>query len=84
MRFLVGFILLLAAGTAFAKPSPVQTLAAAPKLDDGAIYLGPAGALLESDYFGVPQPRQGLSRVFPCRLHLRVIFSKTRLAQFCE
>jgi hypothetical protein len=69
---------------AAATPSPPQRETSAPRIDDGAIYLGPAGVLLESDYFGVLQPRPGVTRIFPCRFHLRATASRTRLAQSCD
>jgi len=84
MRLLLSLALLAASGAALATPSPLQRQTAAPGVDDGAIYVGPAGALAESDYFNVPRPRPGITRIFLCRLHLRALISKTRLAQSCD
>ena len=85
MRLLLSLALLAAFGAAaVATPSPLQRQAASPSVDVGAIYIGPAGALVESDYFNVPRPRPDITRIFPCRLHLRALISKTRLAQSCD
>lgn len=85
MRLLLSFALLTVfLAVAAAAPSPMQRAASAPRLDDGAIYLGPAGALLESDYFSVSRPPPGVTRIFPCRFHLRATVNRTRVAQSCD
>jgi hypothetical protein len=60
------------AGDAAAMPSPYRAGRSAPSINDSAIYLGPAGALLEADYFRAAHPRYGARRLLPCgsRLHL--------------
>ncbi len=67
--------------TAQAKLAPFEPQPAAASLEAAAIYLGPAGAMLERDYFRAPQPLFAAGRIFPCRLQL---FAKTRLAQSCH
>ena len=75
--------LLVFAVAAQARPTPLANQAAAEIADEMAIYTGPAGATLESNYFRAPQPEFAGGRIFPCRLQLRV-FEKTRLAQSCN
>jgi len=83
MRLLLSFALLTVfPAAAAATPSPMQR--EAQRIDDGAIYLGPAGALLESDYFNVPPPQAGVTRIFPCRFHLRATVGSARFAQSCD
>lgn len=51
--------------------------------DDTAITTGPAGAMIESNYFNAPQTQIGLGRNNSCRLPLS-LFEKTRLARACN
>ena len=51
--------------------------------DDTAITTGPAGAMIESNYFNAPQTQIGLGRNNSCRLPLSM-FEKTRLARACN
>jgi hypothetical protein len=67
-------------GSALAMPSPYGTGRPAPAINDSAIYLGPAGALLEADYFHAPQPRYGARRLFPCRPRLHIVAGTRRRA----
>jgi hypothetical protein len=67
-----------------AAPSPLPAPRPASVATDSAIYLGPTGAMLEADYFRAPQPRDGISRIFPCRIHLRVAESTRRIVQSCD
>jgi hypothetical protein len=76
-------LLLLSAVVAQAKFAPVDTPRATWLTDDTAIIVGPAGAMLESDYFRASQTPSATSRIFPCRLKLD-LFDKTRLAQSCR
>ena len=76
-------LLALCAG-AKAAPSPLPAPQLASVVADSATYLGPNGAMLEADYFRAPQPRYGASRLFPCRLHLRIAESTRRVAQSCD
>ena len=70
---------------AAAKPTPVgslnqiQDLSSPPVRNDTDINSGPAGALLERNYFEAPQPQFNIS----CRLQLRV-FDKTSLVHACN
>jgi hypothetical protein len=61
------------------EPQPVLALSA----DDTAVATGPAGALLESNYFNAPQMPSTFGRGNSCRLP-RSLFEKTRLAQSCN
>ncbi len=72
------------ATSAAAIPSPFESRVAAPAVDDDALYLGPVGAMLESDYFRVPEPPAGAGRIFPCRVRLRPIGRTPRFAQACD
>lgn len=75
--------LVLATAIAAAKPVPVSKINPMEDLtrNDVDINSGPAGALLERDYFQAPSPftAGGL----PCRLQ-SAIFNKVRLAQLCR
>jgi hypothetical protein len=51
--------------------------------DDTAISTGPAGALIESNYFNAPQAPVGYGGLKSCRLPLS-LFEKTRLARACN
>lgn len=53
-------------------------------VDDTAIATGPAGTLIESNYFNAPQAPLGFgSNLKSCRLPLS-LFEKTRLARACN
>jgi hypothetical protein len=52
-------------------------------VDDTAIATGPAGTLLESNYFNAPQAPVGYGGLKSCRLPLS-LFEKTRLARACN
>ena len=85
MRLSLGLALLFAfAAAATAKPAPFDYRPAAPRVDDGAIYLGPAGAMIEGDYFKVARPQAGATRIFPCAFHLRVTRGRALVAQSCD
>jgi hypothetical protein len=84
VKTLIAMALLLMIGaTAQAKLAPVERQLAAISPDDLAISTEAPGATLEQDYFRAPQPATTGSRIFPCRLQLR-LFDKTRLAQTCN
>jgi hypothetical protein len=76
--------LLVFAADAVAMPSPYKTGRPSPAIRDNTIYLGPAGALLEADYFNAPQPRQGVGRLFPCRPRLHIVDRRRGIEQSCE
>jgi hypothetical protein len=77
-------LLLTLSAAAQAKYAPVETLRPTVPPDESAMLVGPAGAMLESDYFRAPpQPQQHSSDSNVCRLQLRV-FDKTELAQSCD
>ena len=59
------------------EPQHVIAIAA----DDTAIMTGPAGAMIESNYFNAPQTGPGRNN--SCRLPLS-LFEKTRLARACN
>jgi hypothetical protein len=85
MKVLLALAVLAALTTsAAAKPSPLAPSTAAPAAEDDALYLEPAGAMLESDYFRGPQPRAGAGRIFPCRVRLHAIGRTRRFAQACD
>lgn len=78
----LGFLALTAPAQAklvVGKPLPVIAIS----VDDTAIATGPAGALLESNYFNAPQPSPTFGRGNSCRAPLS-LFQKTRLAQACK
>lgn len=52
-------------------------------VDDTAIATGPAGTLIESNYFNAPQAPVGYGSLKSCRLPLS-LFEKTRLARACN
>jgi len=82
-KFVALALFFAVSAAAQAKPAPVEPQPVVFSLDDFTVATGPAGATLEQDYFRAPQPAYAGSRVFPCRLQLR-IFDKTRLAQSCD
>jgi len=75
-------LIALGAGAA-AKPSPYAPPPLRPAHSEDALYLGPAGAMLEADYFRAPPPQFGARRVFPCQFHLHVERA-SRLVQSCD
>jgi hypothetical protein len=84
MKALLTIAMLLAlSATAQAKFAPVETPRVTISPEDNGIFVGPAGAMLESDYFRAPQTPVASGRLFPCRLQLQV-FNKTQLAQSCH
>ena len=82
-------VLLLVLASAFAGVAPAQASlttgeplpVVAFSVDDTAVATGPAGALLESNYFNAPQNAFG--RGNSCRLPPSLV-AKTRLAQSCH
>jgi hypothetical protein len=86
MKFLIGLAMLVAIETmAVAKPSPFELRASTQNHgDQQLLYLGPAGAMLEADYFGLPRPLAGSPRVFPCSLRLQPIAQGSRFARVCD
>ncbi len=80
---IIGSAVLAFALAAQAKPAPLDPQPVPLTAVDTAVNTGPAGAMLEADYFRAPQPPFAVGRVFPCRLQLR-IFEKTRIAQTCN
>jgi len=84
MNPLLVFIALLTLSAAVqAKPAPIEPLRLTHAPEEIAMSVGPAGAMLESDYFRAPARPVTAGRVFPCRLQLQV-FEKTHLAQSCH
>lgn len=84
MKSFIALALLFALGTtAQGKLAPVDAQPAAISRDDLAISSGPAGAMLERDYFRAPPATYAADHPFLCRLQL-VIFDKRRLAQSCH
>lgn len=85
MKLLITIAVLLALGASVqAKPAPFELRPLAISANDTVIQSGPAGAMLESDYFRAPQQPTAARRLFPCRLQLRM-FDTVRLAsQSCN
>ncbi len=88
MKALLGFAALLALSAVFgasaqAMVAPQQNAALVVTSSDSTILAGPAGALLEANYFRAPPSPSTRNRVFPCRLQMR-IFDKISLAQSCH
>ena len=84
MRPALAFILLAAlsaAAQASHGPTPEKRLTPSPA--DWAIFTGPAGAMLESDYFRAPGANLAGSGLFPCKLDLDLL-AKTQLAATCH
>jgi hypothetical protein len=83
-KVVLGFALLLAlSATAQANYAPVEAPRPTTTPDDSGMFVGAAGAMLESDYFRAPQQQQRASDPNVCRVQLR-IFDKTQLAQSCD
>jgi hypothetical protein len=84
MRPVLAVVLLLALATgAEAKHGPAPAKRLTPSPAELAIFMGPAGAMLESDYFRAPGATLAGRGLFPCRLRLD-LFAKTRLAETCR
>ena len=90
MKGLTVIVILVAlAATAAAKPVPAKYHNALEDLNpafarvDVDINSGPAGAMLERQYFEAPPPRPLTSGGLPCRFQ-SAIFDKVRLAQLCR
>jgi hypothetical protein len=66
--------------TPFAQPEQ----ASQPSPDAWSIYLGPAGAMLESDYFSAPHGFFNSRHIAPCRLHRRSADNELHLAYSCQ
>jgi hypothetical protein len=85
--FTVTAILFALTATALAKPAPVKSLNPMDDLNpafarvDVDINSGPAGAMLEREYFEAPGPM--INGGMPCRFQ-STIFDKVRLAQLCR
>jgi len=83
--FTVMALLLALTATAVAKPVPVKNLNPMEDLNparvDVDINSGPAGAMLEREYFEAPGPPTNGG--MPCRFQ-SAIFDKVRLAQLCR
>ena len=85
--FTVTAMLLVLTATAVAKPAPVKNLNPMEDLNpafaraDVDINSGPAGAMLEREYFEAPGPP--MNSGLPCRFQ-SAIFDKVRLAQLCR
>jgi hypothetical protein len=85
--FTVAAILAALTATAVAKPVPVKNLNPMEDLNpafarvDVDINSGPAGAMLEREYFEAPRPP--MSGGLPCGFQ-SAIFDKVRLAQLCR
>lgn len=80
---LIFVALLTLSATAEAKPAPTEPMRLTHATEEMAMSVGPAGAMLESDYFRAPQRPVTTGRVFPCRLQLQ-LFDKIHLAQSCH
>ena len=76
--------LLVFASAAMAVPSPYSAPRLSQPADESALYLGPVGALVEADYFRVPEPTYGTTRIFPCRLRLHIAERDHHVVQSCE
>lgn len=90
MKVILTFCMLVAmAGAAPAKLRPYERIAPTPAGHVGSpevwsIYLGPAGALLESDYFRTPHGLFTAGSSAPCRLHRRGGDEELRLTYSCR
>jgi hypothetical protein len=85
----VSAMILALTAAAVAKPvqvsklNPLEDLAPALVGNDVDINSGPAGALLEREYFQAPQRPFITNGGLPCRFQ-SAIFDKVRLAQLCR
>ncbi len=84
MRVAIVFAALLATcAGAQAKVAPQEDVKITIASVEATIPVGGAGAMPEADYFRAPPSPAESSRVFPCRLQLRM-FDKVRMAQSCR
>ena len=79
MKMVMAFVATLMLGTsAFGKQSPAEPWQyMSDSLAASAIFMGPAGAMMESDYFRAPS-QASAQRIFPCRVR-PLIFEKTQV-----
>jgi len=88
MRLLLALTGLLVCGaSALCAPSPFPSPPLARVTGADAINLGPAGAMLEADYFNARQPNDepfNAGRIFPCRIRLHTAAQARRAVQTCE
>jgi hypothetical protein len=86
-RIALGLPLILAVALAAPAQAKLVTGSTEPAIaisaDDTAIATGPAGTLIESNYFNAPQTQTGSGRNNSCRLPLS-LFEKTRMARACN
>ncbi len=84
MRTAIIFAALLAiCAPAQAKVAPQEDTKITIASVEATIPAGVAGAIPEAAYFRAPASPADSSRVFPCRLQLRM-FDKVRMAQSCR
>lgn len=81
MKSVAALAIMLALGTAvLAKPTPAEPwLFMSESLNASAVFVGPAGAMMESDYFRAPS-QASAQRIFPCLVR-PLIFEKTQVTR---
>jgi hypothetical protein len=85
MKNLIAIAVLVSLGaSAQAKPAPFEIRPLAISANDTVIQSGPAGAMLESDYFRAPQQPVAAGRLLPCRLQLRMFDTIRVASQSCN
>jgi hypothetical protein len=85
MKLLAALAFLLTLGSAArALPDPVTAQDfPPPSIAANAMFIGPAAAVMEYDYFRSASSPQAAGRIFPCRLR-QMVFEKTRIALACN
>lgn len=85
MKALLALCLLaMMSGPAAASLTPRAPVPPPPGLETWQIYLGPAGAMLESDYFRAPRSPFAGGPVIPCRLRRSGTADEVHLTFSCR
>jgi len=77
-------IFVLLCTTAQAKLTPLQRQAPGDSPDRWAIYTGPAGAMLESEYFHSPNGAFAAQRIVPCQMLRTTVGGEIQISYSCH
>ena len=85
MKVLLAFCTLVLLGTAAqANLTPLQRQAVEDTPDTWAIYTGPAGAMIESDYLEPPNGAFASQRIGPCQVLRNTVGGETHITHLCR
>lgn len=81
---LASCMLMLLGTTAQANLTPLQRQTPEDRTDAWAIYTGPAGAMLESDYFQPPNGAFASQRIAPCQVLRNTVGGEVHIIHLCR